>query len=287
MAPNAELLTASEAAVVAAVSVRDIHRLIDESILPDSFVGEGKGRHILAAACSLIAFYFESGKRLTAEERLWAIKNAEPRLCGDRTLPALLKEDWTFRHEFLTIDLRPFLRRTSERLARLKQARAMVVSSPEVLSGTPVIRGTRVPVYDVAASVAAGIPRDRILAGYPSLKPDQLDLAALYAEAVPPRGRPRIRREPPRDASVITERRAGARLNQLTTARRAVSSLPQVLGGTVVFKGTRIPVHDIADMLANGDTPDAIVRAYPRLDKERVRLARIYAAAYPRRGGRV
>jgi uncharacterized protein (DUF433 family) len=206
MAGNAELLTASEAALVAAVSVRDVHRLIDESILPDSFVGEGKGRHVLAAACSLIAFYFESAKCLTAEERLWAIKTAEPRLRDDRTLPALLKEDWTFRHEFLTIDLRPFLRSTSERLARLKQARAMVVSSSEVLSGTPVIRATRVPVYDVAASVAAGIPRDRILAAYPSLKPDQVDLAALYAEAVPPRGRPRIRREPPKGATVIADR---------------------------------------------------------------------------------
>jgi uncharacterized protein (DUF433 family) len=209
MTGSAELLTASEAAVVAAVSVRDIHRLIDESILPDSFVGEGEGRHVVATACSLIAFYFESAKRLTAEERLWAIKNAEPRLrgVGNRALPKLLKEDWTFRHDFLTVDLRPFLRTTSERLARLKQARAMVVSSPEVLSGTPVIRGTRVPVYDVAASVTAGIPRERILAAYPSLKPDQIDLAALYSEAVPPRGRPRIRRELPKGAMVITDRR--------------------------------------------------------------------------------
>jgi uncharacterized protein (DUF433 family) len=207
MTGNAQLLTASEAAVVAAVSVRDVHRLIDESILPESFFGAGTGRHILAVACSLIAFYFESAKRLTAEERLWAINNAEPRLRGNRTLPTLLKEDWTFRHEFLTIDLKPFLRRTSERLARLEKARAMVVSSPEILGGTPVIRGTRVPVYDVAASVAAGIPRDRILAGYPRVTPGQIDLAALYADAIPPRGRPRSRREMPKRATVITDRR--------------------------------------------------------------------------------
>ena len=207
MSGKTDLLTASEAAAVAAVSVRDVNRLIDESILPDSFFGEGKGRHVVAAACSLIAFYFESAKRLTAEERLWAIRNAEPRLRGDRTLPKLLQEDWTFRHGFLTIDLEPFLRKTSERLARLKQARAMVVSSPETLGGTPVIRGTRVPVYDVAASVAAGIPRDRILAAYPSLKPEQVDLATLYADAVPPRGRPRSRRELPKRATVITDRR--------------------------------------------------------------------------------
>jgi uncharacterized protein (DUF433 family) len=73
-------------------------------------------------------------------------------------------------------------------------------------------------------------------------------------------------------------------LDQLTKARRIVASVPDVLGGTPVFKGTRVPVHDIADMLANGDEPAAIVRAYPQLDGDRVRLASIYALAYPRRG---
>lgn len=73
-------------------------------------------------------------------------------------------------------------------------------------------------------------------------------------------------------------------LVQLSKARRIVSSAPGVLGGTPVVKGTRIPVHDIADMLANGDTPNAIVEAYPQLDRDRVRLAAVYASAYPRRG---
>lgn len=73
-------------------------------------------------------------------------------------------------------------------------------------------------------------------------------------------------------------------LDQLTKARRIVASAPDVLGGTPVFKGTRIAVHDIADMLANGDDPAAIVRAYPQLDRDRVRLAAVYALAYPRRG---
>lgn len=73
-------------------------------------------------------------------------------------------------------------------------------------------------------------------------------------------------------------------LDQLTKARRIVTSTADVLGGTPVFRGTRIPVHDIADMLANGDDPAAIVRAYPQLDRDRVRLASVYALAYPRRG---
>jgi len=164
-----ELLTASEAAVVSQVSVRDINRVIDESILPQEFFSVRNGRHVVAVGCSLIAFYFESAKRLTSEERLWAIRHAGPRLRGGRSAATLLKEDWALHDEFLTINLEPFLRRTWERLRRLGEARNMVVSTPDILSGTPVIRGTRVPVYDVAVSLAA----------------------MIYAEANPPRGRPR------------------------------------------------------------------------------------------------
>jgi uncharacterized protein (DUF433 family) len=73
-------------------------------------------------------------------------------------------------------------------------------------------------------------------------------------------------------------------LDQLTKARRIVFSTPEVLGGTPVVRGTRIPVRDIADMLANGDKVAAIAEAYPQLDKDHVRLAAVYALAYPRRG---
>jgi uncharacterized protein (DUF433 family) len=88
---------------------------------------------------------------------------------------------------------------------------------------------------------------------------------------------------------VVVDARPAARavragLSQLSKARGIVSSTPDVVGGTPVFKGTRIPVHDIADMLANGDKRAAILRAYPLLDEEKMRLAVIYALAYPPRG---
>jgi uncharacterized protein (DUF433 family) len=58
-----------------------------------------------------------------------------------------------------------------------------IVSDPEILGGMPVINGTRVLVYDLAASVKAGTPRDSILAAYPTIKEHHLDLAVAYAEA--------------------------------------------------------------------------------------------------------
>ena len=84
MTAVAEMLKASEAAVVSRVSLRDVNRVIDEHILPDAFVSLDNGRHVLAGACSLIAFYFESARRLTSEERLFTIRTAEPRLSRSR-----------------------------------------------------------------------------------------------------------------------------------------------------------------------------------------------------------
>lgn len=105
------------------------------------------------------------------------------------------------------IDFAPFSNDVDGRLHRLYDARKIVVSDPEILSGTPVIKGTRVPVYDVAASVAAGISVDRILSSYPSLKCEQVELAALFAQANPLRGRPPQRIVAPPGTTVITKRR--------------------------------------------------------------------------------
>ena len=209
----ADMLKPTEAAVVARVALRDVNRAIDERILPEGFFSLDDGRRVAATACTLISFYFESAQRLTSEERLFAIREVGVRLYRfrARALASLVDEDWTVRHEFLTIDLAPFVRRTKERMERLAAARDMVVSDPGVLGGTPVVRGTRVPVHDVAASVATGFPTERILAAYPSLDANKVELAAIYAEANPARGRPRTSDELPKSAAVVADRRVPRR----------------------------------------------------------------------------
>jgi uncharacterized protein (DUF433 family) len=73
-------------------------------------------------------------------------------------------------------------------------------------------------------------------------------------------------------------------LHRLGLAKAMVKSDPGVMGGVPCFTGTRIPVHDIADMAANGDTAEALAAAYPQLNVDQVKLATVYATAYPRRG---
>jgi uncharacterized protein (DUF433 family) len=85
-------------------------------------------------------------------------------------------------------------------------AEKMVVEDPEILGGTPVVRGTRVPVHMVAAQFDAGTPIERILKSYPSLTEAQVGVASVYAKAVPQRGRPK-RREFPAGTKVLNVKR--------------------------------------------------------------------------------
>jgi len=204
-------LTTTEAAVVSRVSVRNVNRVIDEKILPESLfeVGPEGARRLTADACVFISFYFEAANRLTAEERLRIIATACRQLRGVEV--SAMEREWIVRQEFLTVDLAPFLRDVRQRLEKLSAARAMVVEDPEILSGTPVIRGTRVPVYYVAASVGAGEPMERILEDYPSLTAEEVELAALYAEAIPSRGRPRPSAPLPAGAVIVAHYRVPSR----------------------------------------------------------------------------
>jgi uncharacterized protein (DUF433 family) len=190
-------LTPTEAAVVASVTVRDVNRIIDERILPDELyvVANDRTRRFFVDSCVLIAFYFKTANQLTAEERIKTIADASTRL------PSILKKEdsrgkplrskWVVTGDFLTIDLAPFVKSVQEQFSKLQEARALVVEDPEILGGIPVVRNTRIPVYDVAASASAGVSNDRLLAAYSGLTARDVELATLYAEANPQRGRPR------------------------------------------------------------------------------------------------
>ena len=56
-----------------------------------------------------------------------------------------------------------------------------IVIDPEILSGKPVIKGTRIPVYLVVELVADEMNTEQILKEYAELKPDDIKAALLYA----------------------------------------------------------------------------------------------------------
>jgi uncharacterized protein (DUF433 family) len=59
--------------------------------------------------------------------------------------------------------------------------KAVVTSSPDVLSGAPVFAGTRVPVHTLIEYLSAGDSIDEFLAGFPTVTREQV--LAFLAQA--------------------------------------------------------------------------------------------------------
>lgn len=57
-----------------------------------------------------------------------------------------------------------------------------------------------------------------------------------------------------------------------------ISINPNVCHGQACVKGTRIPVHQVVRMLANGDTVEDLVLEYPSLAREDIMACLDYAA---------
>lgn len=178
----------------------------------------------------------------------------------------------------------------------------MVGFNAEVLTVNEAASVTRVPLKQVHRIIDAGLLRgrvemrrgSRVIVGSGLVG---LRLAWLTAETLTPMARRCIvERAIATDATsvvaadplkvdlkpITAEVKIG--LNRLRKAKAMVTRDPDILGGQPVFAGTRVLVQDVADMLANGDTADAIHAAYSQLTPDQIGLAADYALAYPRRG---
>ena len=58
-----------------------------------------------------------------------------------------------------------------------------------------------------------------------------------------------------------------------------ISIDPGVCHGQACIKGTRIPVHQIVGMLANGDTIESLLGAYSQIERADINACLEYAAA--------
>lgn len=58
-----------------------------------------------------------------------------------------------------------------------------------------------------------------------------------------------------------------------------ISIDPEIYHGQACIRGTRIPVHQIVGMLANGDTIEELLEDYPSLGREDILACLEYAAS--------
>jgi uncharacterized protein (DUF433 family) len=193
MSEPARFYTPAEAGVISGLGRKAIDNAIDKRVVP--MLGPGKAggavkpaqtktwrrRLISQPELVWIYVYHEASGAFPKDEWEGLFK----RYLDNVEAPQLRLSN------LVIIDLACARGRITQRAGRLERAKRNVVCDPEVLDGEPVYRGTRVPIYDIAASVRKGISKERIRAAYSVLGDDAIEEALLYAEAYPPRGRPR------------------------------------------------------------------------------------------------
>ena len=54
----------------------------------------------------------------------------------------------------------------------------------------------------------------------------------------------------------------------MATLAALVESTPEILNGTMVFRGTRVPVRILFEFLSAGDSLDKFLDAYPSVSRE-------------------
>lgn len=64
----------------------------------------------------------------------------------------------------------------------MKQAK--IISDPKILSGKPIIAGTRISVELILDRFSSGMNEEQILLDYPHLSREQLEAALDYAKSV-------------------------------------------------------------------------------------------------------
>ncbi len=175
-------LSANEAACVTGVPLKQVHRIIDADLLDDAATG-GRSRAVHRDGLLALKLVHETTDLLTLDGRRRLV-----RYLLDH--PGATKA----RERHVSVDVRAMKGEVSKGLSRLTRARNAVRCDDAVLSGTPCIKGTRIPVHDIADMLANGDGAGTIREAFPQLSESQIELAALYARAYPRRGRPR--REP-------------------------------------------------------------------------------------------
>ncbi|MBC7603007.1 MAG: DUF433 domain-containing protein, partial [Ramlibacter sp.] len=120
---------------------------------------------------------------------------------------ALGKSAWVVAVSYgQSVDVSPFVENAMLRARKVDQAEAVVETSDDVMSGTPVFKGTRVPLDVVTASLDKGISFERVRAAYEFLTPELVQAARVYQLVHPRKGRRRSIAEVHLDWKVVERR---------------------------------------------------------------------------------
>lgn len=175
-----ESYSPQEAAVMAGVPLAAIQKAITARKIPARLGGVVKRRELDETA--LLAF--------ALVEALPAELHLSPGAAYELLQSSLTERGELSIGNLVRIDADRALADVRRRLRLYEHSRRMIVSDPEIMGGTPTIKGTRITAQALLGRIESGDSVESIVADYPKLDAEMIEAAVLYAKANPPRGRP-------------------------------------------------------------------------------------------------
>lgn len=182
--------TAREVARLADVPVRSVNKAVEDKIVV-RIKRKGSNRFALPLhAVPYMAVVDRLGIPLTLEKKRKLIKTFKDRRIMEMTsTPVEIAPS-------VSVDVArlvgPDLGKKAEAYALTKER--SIERNPDILGGTPVIKGTRLSVYALLGRVDDGDTVEAILEDYPDLDGDVVETAIMFARTHPMVGRPGARR---------------------------------------------------------------------------------------------
>jgi uncharacterized protein (DUF433 family) len=175
--------TPAQASAVTGLPLAAVHKAIDSRLIRPRSARSGSTVRRLLSKEQLIYLQLEAeGLRLLPVGTRREIAESIQRSPKTEKLPVA-------NGTALLIEIGTARRKVESQLKQLAHIEQMVISDPEIMRGTPVFKGTRIPVDLVADMLAQGATEE-ILEGYPTLSKEKIGIAPLYMRAFPVRGRP-------------------------------------------------------------------------------------------------
>ena len=199
----AELFSVSEAAAIAEISPDTIRTALEKkSVTPSHRQKAGKAvRHQFSAGDVLFVKVLAEFPFPLSKQDKQSLAQVLAR--GNRRAARWSTQgsDLVYRSGEMQVLIacKPFRETVARNLAAYRWGRRRIVSSPEVLGGEPVFRGTRIPLHHVASLFRKGVPEQEIAEDFRNLNARDLAYARLFARFGEKPGRPKkrlaIRRE--------------------------------------------------------------------------------------------
>jgi len=192
-----ELFSVNEAAAIAEVSPETIRTAVEKkSVTPSYRHKSGKAVRYKFSESDvlfvkvLVEFPFSLSKE---DKRSLAQVLAQ----GDKAAAHWSQQgtDLVYRagETQVLVQCKSFRQTVAKNLATFRWGKKRIVSSPQILGGEPVFRGTRIPVAQVAALFRKGVPIGEIGEDFPHLRSRDLAYARLVSRLGQKPGRPRKR----------------------------------------------------------------------------------------------